>query len=104
MQGLRVEKYSGYPVVSLFLTYMCMFLFLVDTHLTNICGLCCALGLGSLEANHDAPGLSNIEAFNHDLNQVADDWECEKEGILTKAGLSRSAFQEVKVLLLPLST
>ena len=72
--------------------------------LTNICGLCCALGLGSLEVNRDAPGLSNVEAFDRELNQVADDWEREKEEILTKAGLSRSVFQEVKVLLLSLSS
>lgn len=51
-------------------------------------------GLGSLEDNRDAPGLSNVEAFDRELNQVADDWECEKEEILTKAGLSRSVFKE----------
>lgn len=75
---------------------MCRFLFSGLFLLTNICDLCCALGLGSLEVNRDAPGLSNVEAFDRELNQVADDWEREKEEILTKAGLSRSVFKEVK--------
>lgn len=90
--------------MSLFLSYICRFLFSGLFLLTNICDLCCALGLGSLEDNRDAPGLSNVEAFDRELNQVADDWEREKEEILTKAGLSRSVFKEVKVLLLSLST